>query len=122
MLEGAVDASAVSVTRVDALGAGQRYGVHQECAADALTVVAGAHRDQSEMCLDVAVALQVGETPDLAVDQRDDAVAVLGLVARQVHGRVRISAPVLVTRRVCSNCAVRDLSLVVAVQPSSHRS
>ena len=43
-------------------------------------------------------------------------------VLRDVHGKVRISAPVSVTRRVCSNCAVRDLSLVVAVQPSSQRS
>src|SRR6056300_433285 len=36
------------------------------------------------------------------------------------HGRVRISAPVSVTTRVCSNCAERDLSFVVTVQPSSH--
>ena len=38
------------------------------------------------------------------------------------HGRVRISAPVSVTTRVCSNCAERDLSFVVTVHPSSHMS
>src|SRR5699024_1123756 len=46
----------------------------------------------------------------------------------QVHHRytysaaVRISAPSFVTTIVCSNCALRCLSLVVTVQPSSHRS
>ncbi len=38
------------------------------------------------------------------------------------HGRVRISAPVSVTRIVCSNWAVHFLSLVVTVQPSSQTS
>ncbi len=38
------------------------------------------------------------------------------------QGRVRISAPSSVTSRVCSNCALRRLSLVTTVQPSSHMS
>ena len=38
------------------------------------------------------------------------------------HGSVRISLPVSVTRIVCSNCAVRDRSLVVTVHPSSQMS
>jgi hypothetical protein len=35
------------------------------------------------------------------------------------YGRVRISAPVSVTNRVCSNCAVHLRSRVTTVQPSS---
>src|SRR5664279_3905379 len=38
------------------------------------------------------------------------------------QGRVSTSAPVSVTTRVCSNCAVHDLSLVVTVQLSSQMS
>ena len=38
------------------------------------------------------------------------------------HGRVRISDPVSVTRMVCSNWAVCDLSFVVTVHPSDHTS
>jgi hypothetical protein len=37
-----------------------------------------------------------------------------------VHGSVRISAPVSVTRRVCSNWALRRRSAVTTVHPSSH--
>lgn len=43
--------------------------------------------------------------------------------ARRVRqGRVRTSAPVSVTTRVCSNCAERLRSFVTTVQPSSHMS
>ena len=38
---------------------------------------------------------------------------------RLMHRRVSTSAPVAVTARVCSNCAVRRPSAVTAVQPSS---
>jgi hypothetical protein len=38
------------------------------------------------------------------------------------QGRVRISAPAAVTSSVCSNCALRRLSLVTTVQPSGHMS
>ncbi len=37
----------------------------------------------------------------------------------RTQGRVRISAPVSVTTKVCSNCAVHLRSLVTTVQPSS---
>jgi hypothetical protein len=43
-------------------------------------------------------------------------------VAGRVDQTVRISTPVSVTSTVCSHWAVRERSLVTAVQPSSHTS
>ena len=142
-----------SVTRSTRWAPVRGRGVLEEGAADALAAVLAVDGHQGQVCLDVAVALEVRETHhqftvegDHAGDARrgEDGVRALGvggevrpvvgfaqcedarevgfLVLRDVHGSVRTSAPVSVTTRVCSNWAVRDLSLVVAVQPSSHRS
>ena len=113
--EDRVDARTLGVDAVEVGGPGEHEPLGGVVVEEAVDRHRGGGEHVREPHRRVAVIEHVAI---LAWSASEDA----GLAPAGAHGSVRISLPVSVTRIVCSNCAVRDLSLVVTVQPSSQTS